>query len=181
MIEQSLSHESSANSTSTSLVASTCSAIGATTTDLREAVLQMLTKANEEMGQRSGQAKMVHDYAVQLEDHMQNIPEQSWHYFQIECLNCVQSYRQGNEQPTTQHQPILQWEQLCQPIQHQPWPPQHQPWQPPQLQFWNNPQQQQSWQTSDVAASSQLKSSILHRRWHRKFSSQELLMFVGLQ
>ena len=113
MIEQSLRRESSANSTSSSLFATTCSAIGATTTDLREAVFQMLTKANEEMEQRSltGHAKMVHDFAALLKDHMQDIPEQSWHSFQIERLNFVQIYRQGNKQPTTQHQPTLQWEQ----------------------------------------------------------------------
>ena len=133
MIQQSLRRESSANSTSSSLVASTCSAIGATSTDSREAVFQMLAKANEEMGQRSltGRAKMVHDFAAVLEDHMQDIPEQSWHFFQTEGLYFVQRYRQGNEQPTTQHQPTLQWEQSWQPIQHQPWLPQHQPWQPP--------------------------------------------------
>ena len=115
MIEQILRRESSANSTSSSLVASACSAIGATRADLREAVLQVLTKANEEMGQRflTGHAKMVHDFAALLEDYMQDIPEQPWHSFQIECLNFEQSYRQGNEQPTTQHQPTLQWEHSC--------------------------------------------------------------------
>ena len=43
------------------------------------------------------QRKIVHDFACLLEGYMQGIPEDSWHEFQIDCLNLVHRYRQQNQ------------------------------------------------------------------------------------
>ena len=79
-----------------------------------------------------GQQKIVHDFACLLKGHMQGISEDSWHEFQIDCLNLVNRYRQQNQlsqQP--QQTPPMTW----------PAPQQQQPWQPPQQQtFWHQPQ-----------------------------------------
>lgn len=59
------------------------------------------------MGQTAaltGQKKIVHDFACLLEGHMQKIPEQSWHSFQIECLQLVHNFKQ----PTRPTQPCQQ-------------------------------------------------------------------------
>ena len=74
----------------------------ATSSDAWEAVFQMLAKTDEGARQNTltGYSKMVHDFAVLLEDHMQTIPEKNWHSFQIDCLNLVQSYRQTTKEPT---------------------------------------------------------------------------------
>ena len=90
-------------STTSSFGASTSSqvvTVPLTTSDLREAVLQMLSKADEGLERRrlTGHLKMVHDFATLLEDHMQTIPEDLWHSFQIDCLNLVQSYKQRGQQ-----------------------------------------------------------------------------------
>lgn len=56
------------------------------------------------MGQTAaltGQKKIVHDFACLLEGHMQKIPEESWHSFQIECLQLVHNFKQ----PTRPTQP----------------------------------------------------------------------------
>ena len=79
-----------------------------------------------------GQQKIVHDFACLLEGHMQGISEDSWHDFQIDCLNLVHRCRQQNQlsqQP--QQTPPMTW----------PAPQQQQPLQPPQQQtFWHQPQ-----------------------------------------
>ena len=79
-----------------------------------------------------GQQKIVHDFACLLEGHMQDISENSWHEFQIDCLNLIHRYRQQNQlsqQP--QQTPPMTW----------PAPQQQQPWQPLQQQtFWHQPQ-----------------------------------------
>ena len=134
------------------------------------------------MGQRSltGHAKMVHNFAALFEDHLQDIPEQSWHSFQIKCLNFVQSYRQGNEQPTTQHQPTLEWKQSWQPIQPSAGRPSTNLGSLPSYGFGITLSSNSLGRLLTSRLTSKLKSRILHRRRHRKFISQELLMFVGL-
>ena len=52
----------------------------------------------------TGQRKTVHDFACLLEDHMQDIPEESWHNFEIECLTLVQRFRQATQLSWQTHQ-----------------------------------------------------------------------------
>ena len=62
-------------------------------------MFQILSKADS-LGVRhfyTGQHKIVHDFACLLEGHMQAIPEDSWHEFQIDCLNLVHCYRQRRQ------------------------------------------------------------------------------------
>ena len=69
-----------------------------TKAEIKEAVFEILAMDDEEERHSTNHLKMVHDFAVLLEDHMQGIPEDKWHQFQIECLNLVHSYRQKNQQ-----------------------------------------------------------------------------------
>ena len=87
------SRPSSAEATSTSAVTVTTS--GVTHTDLSEAMKQILSRADAlGTSQYTGQQKIVHDFACLLEGHMQGIPEECWHDFQMECLNLVHQCRQ---------------------------------------------------------------------------------------
>ena len=81
-----------------------------------------------------GQQKIVHDFACLLEGHMQGILEDSWHEFQIDCLNLVHRNRQQNQlsqQP--QQTPLMTW----------PAPQQQTFWHQPQLATWHALPQQQ--------------------------------------
>ena len=80
--------------------------------------------------------KIVHDFACLLEGHMQGLPEESWHEFQIDCLNLVHRYRQRRPLfQQSQQQPPMIWQgpqqqQPCQPLQQQQF------WHPPQPATW---------------------------------------------
>ena len=94
----------------------------ATTSDLRDAVLHMLAKADAMETQKvlTGHPKIIHDFAALLEDHMQAIPEDAWYSFQMDCLNLVQNYtyKQGGQQqqpPPWQHPPVWQQSPAWQP------------------------------------------------------------------
>ncbi|XP_054650157.1 thymocyte nuclear protein 1 [Dunckerocampus dactyliophorus] len=52
------------------------------------------TEAVRQTPALSGHRRIVHDFACLLEGHMLTIPENSWHNFQIECLNLVQKFKQ---------------------------------------------------------------------------------------
>ena len=55
--------------------------------------------ANDEVKQPvTVDSKKVRDFIALLEDNMSDIPVSSWPSFQIDCLNLVQSYRQGEQQ-----------------------------------------------------------------------------------
>ncbi|XP_030853303.1 uncharacterized protein LOC115929139 isoform X1 [Strongylocentrotus purpuratus] len=74
--------------------------------NLDDALRQVLSRADN-LGQTAaltGQKKIVHDFACLLEGHMQKIPEESWHSFQIECLQLVHNFKQ----PTRPTQPCQQ-------------------------------------------------------------------------
>ena len=65
------------------------------------------------MGQTAaltGQSKIVHDFACLLEGHMQKIPEESWHNFQIECLQLVNRFRQPTHPSWQTQQPSPSWQ-----------------------------------------------------------------------
>eukprot|EP00745_Piridium_sociabile_P027490 TRINITY_DN44279_c0_g1_i2.p1 TRINITY_DN44279_c0_g1~~TRINITY_DN44279_c0_g1_i2.p1 ORF type:complete len:530 (+),score=134.32 TRINITY_DN44279_c0_g1_i2:421-2010(+) len=113
---------------------------GVTQSDLSDAVKHILSKADSLGASHSytGQQKIVHDFACLLEGHMQGIPEDSWHEFQIDSLNLVHRYRQRQQQPP------MTW----------PAPQQQQPLQPPQQQQFLHlaPQQQQQQPQQQPAA-----------------------------
>ncbi|XP_050724625.1 uncharacterized protein LOC127002585 [Eriocheir sinensis] len=121
---------------------------GVTHIDLSEAVRQILSKADSQGASHSytGHQKIVHDFVCLLEGHMQGIPEESWHEFQIDCLNLVHRYRQRRPLfQQSQQQPPMIWQG---PQQQQPWQPlqQQQFWHPPQPATWQAPPQQQQQQ-----------------------------------
>ncbi|XP_076034198.1 uncharacterized protein LOC143020994 isoform X4 [Oratosquilla oratoria] len=108
----------------TTETATTTADTGVTQSDLSDAVKQILSKADSLGASHSytGQQKIIHNFACLLEGPMQGIPEDSWHEFQIDCLNlvhCNRQQRQLFQQP--QQQPSVTW----------PAPQQQQPWQQP--------------------------------------------------
>ncbi|XP_050724623.1 activating signal cointegrator 1 complex subunit 2 homolog [Eriocheir sinensis] len=128
--------------------------IGVTHIDLSEAVRQILSKADSQGASHSytGHQKIVHDFVCLLEGHMQGIPEESWHEFQIDCLNLVHRYRQRRPLfQQSQQQPPMIWQG---PQQQQPWQPlqQQQFWHPPQPATWQAPPQQQQQQQQPPAS-----------------------------
>ncbi|XP_050699114.1 uncharacterized protein LOC126986786 [Eriocheir sinensis] len=127
---------------------------GVTHIDLSEAVRQILSKADSQGASHSytGHQKIVHDFVCLLEGHMQGIPEESWHEFQIDCLNLVHRYRQRRPLfQQSQQQPPMVWQG---PQQQQPWQPlqQQQFWHPPQPATWQAPPQQQQQQQQPPAS-----------------------------
>ena len=91
---------------------------------------QILSKADslEAIHSYTGQQKIVHDFACLLEGHMQGIPEDSWHQFQIDCLNLVHHYRHCELCKQPLQPPLMTW-----PAPHLSLPP------PQQQQFWRQP------------------------------------------
>lgn len=83
--------------------------------ELSEAVKQIIGKADAlETQSHTGQQKIVHDFACLLEGHMQSIPEESWHGFEIDCLNLAHRYRQRQQQ-----WPVPQQQQFWNPVPQQ--------------------------------------------------------------
>ncbi|XP_029973467.1 uncharacterized protein LOC115407244 [Salarias fasciatus] len=72
--------------------------------DLSDALRMILARADSLGASHSCTAptpllhqKIVHDFSCLLEGHMQDIPEESWHEFQIDCLNLVHRYKQQRQ------------------------------------------------------------------------------------
>lgn len=85
-------------STAIAATANATSTTGNTPIDAREAIRQILYSPDFMNANitYSGHQRIVHNFACLLEGHMQGIPEESWHNFQIDCLNLVHRYKQGD-------------------------------------------------------------------------------------